>query len=136
MSGPADPELDAVRLDRWLWTARMFRTRSLAARAVRAGRVRVNDQRPKPGSSVRVGDRVRVRKPPYDHHLVVRGLAERRGPAAEAARLYEETEESRAARERRAIQMKNVPVPRYDGKGRPTKKERREIERFRPDPDR
>lgn len=136
MSGPADPEFDAVRLDRWLWTARMFRTRSLAARAVRAGRVRVNDQRPKPGSSVRVGDRVRVRKPPYDHHLVVRGLAERRGPAAEAARLYEETEESRAARERRAIQMKNVPVPRYDGKGRPTKKERREIERFRPDPDR
>lgn len=120
-----------VRIDRWLWAARMYRTRTAATRAVRAGKIRVNGERPKGSTRVAVGDRIRVRKPPYDYELVVRGLAVKRGPAAEAVKLYEETEEGREARERRALQLKHVPVPRYGGKGRPTKKERRELERLR-----
>ncbi|HUP00016.1 MAG TPA: RNA-binding S4 domain-containing protein [Gemmatimonadota bacterium] len=130
MKSPGSPD-DRVRLDRWLWAARQFKTRSLATRAVAGGTVRLNDRRVKPGTAVKVGDRIRVRKPPYELHLVVRALSESRGPAREAARLYEETPESRAAREMLALQLKHMPAPVYDGKGRPTKKDRRRIERLR-----
>lgn len=122
---------DSVRLDRWLWAARFYKTRTLASEEVAGGKVRLNDQRPKPASPVRVGDVVRVRKPPYEFVLRVEALAERRGSAKVARALYAETEASREKRERRRIQMREVPVPAYRGKGRPTKKERREIERFR-----
>lgn len=132
---PRGPEAgtpaDGVRLDRWLWAARLYKTRSLAARAVSGGKVDLNANRAKPSAPVRVGDQVRVRKPPYELVLVVRGLSERRGPAKEARGLYEETETSRRERERIAYQRRHVPVPTYEGKGRPTKKERREIERLR-----
>lgn len=121
---------DAVRIDRWLWAARFYKTRTLASSEVAGGKVRINDQRPKPASPVRIGDVVRVRKPPYEFVVEVKGLAERRGPAKEARELYEESEASLEKRRRRRIQMREVPVPTYEGKGRPTKKERREIERL------
>lgn len=124
-------EAESVRIDRWLWAARFYKTRSAATRAVRAGKVRVNRARPKSSSPVSPGDRVEVRKPPYVTELVVKDLAVKRGPASEAAKLYEETSQSRRARERRAWQMRHVPVPRYEGKGRPTKKERRELDQLR-----
>lgn len=122
---------ETVRIDRWLWAARFYKTRTLASSEVAGGKVRINDQRPKPASPVRVGDVVRVRKPPYEYVVEVTALAERRGPAKAARKLYEESEESLEKRRRRRIQMREVPVPTYDGKGRPTKKERREIERLR-----
>jgi ribosome-associated heat shock protein Hsp15 len=120
----------AVRLDRWLWAARFFKTRSLATGAVAGGKVHVNGERSKPAKLLRVGDRLRVRVGPYEHDVIVRGLAERRGPARAAAELYEETPESRTARLRLAEQHRVAPSMRYEGKGRPTKKDRREIERL------
>lgn len=126
-----DPGPERVRLDRWLWAARFYKTRSMAARAIAGGKIRVGSNRPKRSTAVAVGDEIRVRKPPYDFVVIVRGLAERRGPAREAVKLYDETAESRRARQRLAIQMKNVPVPSYEGKGRPTKKERRELDRLK-----
>lgn len=122
----------AVRIDRWLWAARFFRTRSLAAEAVAGGRVTVNGDAAKPARLVRVGDLVRVRVGPVEHVVRTCALAERRGSAAVAATLYEETEESRAARERLAEQHRMAPpVFVHDEKGRPTKRDRRELERFR-----
>jgi ribosome-associated heat shock protein Hsp15 len=119
-----------VRLDRWLWAARFFKTRALAAAAVAGGKVQVNGTRAKPAKQLQVGDALRVRVGPYEWLVTVRDLSERRGPPKTALALYEESPEGRAARERLALQHKIAPAPPYQGKGRPTKKERREIERL------
>jgi ribosome-associated heat shock protein Hsp15 len=120
-----------VRLDKWLWAARFFKTRALAAEAVEGGKVQVNGDRPKRARPVQVGDEVRVRLGPYEHVVTVRGLSERRGPASAAAGLYEETEASRTAREALSVQMKSLHSLFGPEKGRPTKKDRREIERLK-----
>ena len=117
-----------MRLDKWLWAARFFKTRSLAVEAIEGGRVSVNGDRAKPAKEVRPGDALAIRRPPFEHAVVVRALAERRGPAAEAATLYEETAESRARRATLSAEMKALPQPRF--KGRPTKKTRRDYERW------
>lgn len=117
-----------VRLDKWLWAARFFKTRSLAVQAIEGGRVSLNGERSKPAKLVRVGDRMAVRRPPFEHLVVVKALSEKRGPAAVAAALYDETEESRARRALLAAEMKSLPQPRF--KGRPTKKTRRDYERW------
>ena len=122
---------EGVRIDRWLWAARFFKTRSQAAAAIEGGKVRLNDARPKTGATVRVGDLVRVRLGPIERTLAVTGLADRRGTAAAATALYEETAESRARRVQREAQLKLMPETSFRGKGRPTKRERREIERLR-----
>ncbi|HWC05953.1 MAG TPA: RNA-binding S4 domain-containing protein [Gemmatimonadota bacterium] len=124
-------EAKVMRVDRWLWTARWFKTRALATQAVAGGKVRLNGRRVKPAADLRAGEELEIVRGPYTYVVVVRGLAERRRSAAEAALLYEETEESREAREVRRIQMRDVPVPSYEGKGRPTKRERRKLERAR-----
>ena len=97
-----------VRLDKWLWAARFYKTRTLAAEAIAGGKVQVNGDRPKRARPVAVGDEVRIRQGPYEHSVVVRELSERRGPASQAATLYEETAASREARERLAIQLKSL----------------------------
>ena len=122
---------DRVRLDKWLWAARFFKTRSLAADAIAGGKVQLNDERPKRAKGVQPGDRVRVRLGPYEHEVVVRALSDRRGPASEAAKLYEETPASVAARERLSQQLRSVTHDFSFEKGRPSKKERRDFERFR-----
>lgn len=132
----ADPnESEKVRLDKWLWAARFFKTRSVAAAAIEAGKVEVNDEQVKRAKQVKLGDTVRVRKGPYDYVLTIRGLAERRGSATVAQALYEETEDSKAERARvaelMAIERASMPVPII--KGRPTKKDRRAIERLKGD---
>jgi ribosome-associated heat shock protein Hsp15 len=120
-----------VRLDRWLWAARLFKTRALAAGAVASGKVRVNGAPAKPAKTLRAGDRVDVRQGPYEWRLTVRALIERRVSAAMAARAYEEDAAGKRARETLASQLKLAAPPIYRGKGRPTKKDRREIERWR-----
>jgi len=123
--------MESVRLDKWLWAARFFKTRSLATEAVAGGKVDVNGDRAKPAKAVKPGDEVRLRVGPYEHILIVRGLAERRGPAAAAAALYDETDASRAERERLATQLRLAPAAFvYEEKGRPTKKDRRDLSRF------
>jgi len=124
-------ESGRVRLDKWLWAARFFKTRALAAAAVESGKIEINGESPKRARAVRVGDAIRIRLGPYEHHVTVRALSERRGPAVAAAALYEETEDSRRTRERRAWQLKHAtPVFDYE-KGRPTKRDRREIDKLK-----
>jgi ribosome-associated heat shock protein Hsp15 len=128
MSGTDDTR---VRLDKWLWAARFYKTRSLAAEAVAGGKVQVNGERVKRAKPLQVGDDVRIRQGPYEHQIVVRELSERRGPAAQAIRLYEEKPASRAAREAMALQLKSLHAAFVADRGRPTKKDRREINRLK-----
>jgi ribosome-associated heat shock protein Hsp15 len=116
---------DAMRIDRWLWVARLARTRPLAADAIRGGRVHVNAQAAKPSREVRVGDELEITTGPVRRTVIVRGLAERRGPASEAALLYEETADSLAARQRHAEDRRLLSASRPVSGGRPTKRERR-----------
>jgi len=122
---------DRVRLDKWLWAARFFKTRSLASEAIAGGKVQVNGDRAKRARPLQVGDEVRVRHGPYEFHVVVRALSARRGPASAAAELYEERPASRAAREAMAVQLKTLHAAFVPEKGRPTKKDRREMERMK-----
>ena len=117
-----------MRLDKWLWAARFFKTRTLAVEAIAGGRVSVNGERAKPAKELRVGDAVAVRRPPFEFDVAVRALSDKRGPAAAAALLFEETAESRARRATLAAEMKAMPQPRFPG--RPTKKTRRDYERW------
>ncbi len=122
---------NSVRVDKWLWAARFFKTRSLATEAVAGGKVEVNGERAKPAKSVRPGDEIRLRLPPYEHILIVRALAERRGPASVAQGLYEETEASAAERRRLTEQLRMSPAAFvFEDRGRPTKKDRRELTKF------
>src|SRR2546425_11709574 len=124
----------SVRLDKWLWAARIFKTRAIAVAAIAGGKVQVNGARAKRAKSLKVGDRIRVRHGPYEYQLTVRALSERRGPAAAAALLSEEDPDGRRAREALAAQLKLLPAPAFRGKGRPTKKQRREMERWKGHP--
>jgi ribosome-associated heat shock protein Hsp15 len=121
---------ERVRLDKWLWAARFFKTRALAADAIDGGKVDVNDARAKRAKMVQVGDEIRVRQTPFEHVVRVRGLSERRGPASVAATLYEETAESKAKRDTLATQIRSMPSDDWES-GRPTKRDRRDIDRFR-----
>jgi ribosome-associated heat shock protein Hsp15 len=129
MSQAQTSDQTRVRLDKWLWAARFYKTRPLAAEAIEQGRVEVNGERAKRAKAVGVGDTIRVRQPPFETVLAVRGVSERRGPAAVAATLYEETEASRVARAALAAQLRAAPPPTYET-GRPSKKDRRDIERW------
>jgi ribosome-associated heat shock protein Hsp15 len=122
--------IDRVRLDKWLWAARFFKTRPLATEAVSGGKVTVNGARAKPGRAVSVGDELTIRRGPFVFDVIVRGVAGRRGPADVAARLYEETEESREKRSRLATQLQQQRALRAEQRGRPDKKERRALIRF------
>lgn len=122
---------DRTRIDKWLWAARFYKTRSLAAAAIAGGKVQVNGERVKRAKPLQVGDEVRIRQGPYEHQVVVRELSDRRGPAAQAAMLYEEKPSSRLAREALALQLKSLHSAFAPERGRPTKKDRREIRRFK-----
>lgn len=123
--------MGGVRIDTWLWVARLTRTRGLAAEALKAGRVTVDGVVAKPSREVRPGARVEIRAGALRRTVVVRGLAERRGPAAAAAALYEETPESVAAREEHAAQRRaDRPLLGGEG-GRPTKRDRRRLDEAR-----
>jgi len=123
--------MSAVRMDKWLWAARFFKSRALAARACELGRIQSNGQPAKPAREVRMGDMLRITNDSGDFHVEVLLLSEVRGPASVAQTLYRETEESRAARlkaaEERKVMRQFEPVPT----GRPSKRDRRKIIQFR-----
>jgi ribosome-associated heat shock protein Hsp15 len=127
----SDQDDGRVRLDKWLWAARFFKTRALAAEAVEGGKVQVNGDRPKRARPLQPGDEIRIRLGPYEHIVTVRALSAWRGPASQAAGLYGETPASRTAREALAVQLKSLHSLFGPEKGRPTKKDRREIERLK-----
>src|SRR3569832_2561853 len=125
------PDDDALRLDKWLWAARFFKTRALAAEAINGGKVWLNGARTKPAHAVRVGDELQIRKSPRESFVViVQALARARGPAKVAGLLYEETPESRALREQLAEQHRLVAASAPQSGERPTKRHRRFIVRF------
>lgn len=121
---------ERLRIDKWLWTARFFKTRSLATEAVEGGKVHLNGVRVKPAKAVGIGDTLEIRIGPFQFIVVVCGFSPRRGPASEAAKLYQETEESRSARDALAAQLKAEAVHGEERQGRPTKRDRRHIVRF------
>jgi ribosome-associated heat shock protein Hsp15 len=118
------------RLDKWLWAARFFKTRSLAAEAVTGGKVNINGDRAKPSRVVRLGDKVAIRRGSYEWRIIVKGVSNRRGPASQAQQLYEETVESVRQREAMMAQLKLERPLKFDSPGRPSKKDRRALERW------
>lgn len=120
-----------MRIDKWLWAARFFKTRSLATEAVLAGHVQVGGARVKPAREVRMGDTLEIRRGQVASTVVVRALAERRGPASEAATLYEETKESQEAREQQRLQRRDARPLGADLGARPTKQDRRRLDALR-----
>ena len=119
-----------MRLDKWLWAARFFKTRSLAQQAIAAGQVKLNEVRVKPAHELKVGDSVFLRKEDVQWQIEVRALSDKRGPAEQARKLYVESEASRAERERRGDLRRWGAEPARDLKGRPTKRDRRLLERL------
>lgn len=120
-----------VRIDKWLWAARFFKTRGLSAEAIDAGRIEVNGERAKRARLVQAGDRIRVRIGPYEHIVAVRGVSETRRAAPIAQALYEEDPESVKAREAMAVHVRAMNASTGYDTGRPTKKDRRDIKRVR-----
>jgi ribosome-associated heat shock protein Hsp15 len=119
-----------VRLDKWLWAARFFKTRSLAQQAIAAGRVKLNDARVKSSHELKVNDALAIRVGDYEWQITVLQLSDKRGPAEQARKLYQETEASRAERERRLDLRRWGAEPAAALKGRPTKRDRRLIDDF------
>lgn len=132
MSDPTLKTINRLRVDKWLWAARFFKTRSIANDAITKNRVRVDGQRIKPSRTVQIGDTVQIEKTPYTYDVTVLGLNDKRRPASEASQLYEESEQSIAARESQSMSNRlNYQVQAgLAGEGRPSKKQRRQIIRF------
>lgn len=121
---------DNQRLDKWLWAARFYKTRSLAVEAINGGKVHANGHRAKPSRNIRPGDQLVISQPPYEYSIKIVGLQKQRRPASEAQQLYQETAESRSKRELLREQIKNEPLGFRDQKGRPSKRDRRHIIKF------
>jgi ribosome-associated heat shock protein Hsp15 len=121
---------EKVRLDKWLWAARFFKTRSQATTAINGGKVHADGERVKPGREARIGMRLSIRAHDTEWEVEVTALSDRRGPATEARRLYRETDAGQANRLRLAEQRKQHAILLGDRPGRPTKKDRRAIIRF------
>jgi ribosome-associated heat shock protein Hsp15 len=119
-----------MRIDKWLWAARFFKTRSLAQQAISAGRVKLNDVRIKPSHELKAGDALAIRVGDFEWQITVKALSDKRGPADVARQLYEESEASRTERERRRDLRRWGAEPASTLKGRPTKRDRRQIEDF------
>lgn len=120
-----------MRMDKWLWAARFFKTRALAARSCELGRIRWNGQPAKPAREVKVGDMLQVTNDAGDFHVEVLLLSEVRGPASVAQTLYRETEESRELRRKLAEESKTTGQFEVSPEGRPSKRDRREINKLR-----
>lgn len=125
----AEPD-QSIRLDKWLWAARFFKTRALATAAIKGGRVEVNGQKAKPARPLHPQDELRIRREGYEYRLTVLGLSAHRGPPASAAALYREAEESIRAREAAALERKALRAAGARSPGRPSKRNRRHIIRF------
>jgi ribosome-associated heat shock protein Hsp15 len=123
--------MDRVRIDKWLWAARFFKTRSLATRACELGRIDSNGQPAKPAREVRPGDMLRIKNDSADFQVEVLLLSEMRGPAPVAQKLYRETEASRAARQKLSEEKKAMPHFESIREGRPSKRDRRQLGRLR-----
>jgi len=136
MRSLAEPHVDTprVRLDKWLWAARFYKTRSLAAQAIEAGQTRVNDARVKPAHIVKHGERISLRKLGLEWNVEVIALSEKRGGAAQAAKLYRESPASIVAREEELARRKAAALSAPTWPSRPTKRDRRKLQEFLDEP--
>ena len=123
----------SVRVDKWLWAARFFKTRSAAQQAIEGGRVKLDGERIKPAKTLEIGDRLSIHIGMYEWVVTVREVSDQRGPATVARTLYEEDAESSARRAELIERRKAFGHPGSDREGRPTKRERRQLERWRED---
>ncbi|MBS0513473.1 MAG: RNA-binding S4 domain-containing protein [Proteobacteria bacterium] len=130
MSVHAPPDTDRTRLDKWLWAARFYKHRTAATDAVDGGKVKLNGMAVKPAREVRPGDRIEITIDEDVRVVIVRAIADKRGPASVAQTLYEETPDSLARREAARETRKLAATPGADLHGRPTKRDRRRIDRF------
>lgn len=123
---------DRLRLDKWLWAARFYKTRSLATEAIKGGKVHLNGHRVKPSHSAKIGSQVRIKKESIEQTVIIRKLSDKRGPAQQAQALYEETEESILLRDKHSQERKTMfaAMPHHAAK-RPNKKDRRKIIQFK-----
>lgn len=121
---------DSLRLDKWLWAARFFKTRQLATEAINGGKVHLNGQRAKPGKEVKAGSRIRIHKGELEWDIVVEGINKQRRPASEAGGLYSETDASKARRQRMIEERRDQRLATPVADGRPNKRDRRLIHRF------
>ncbi len=127
------PEQDSIRIDKWLWAARFFKTRKLAAEAVSGGKVHVNGQRCKPSKEVKTGARLTISKDQYNWDITIKGINKHRRPASEAVLLYEEDAQSIAKRKQLITQYKQQQalLDHSERERKPNKKQRRQIHRFK-----
>ncbi|MBQ8829511.1 MAG: RNA-binding S4 domain-containing protein [Burkholderiaceae bacterium] len=121
---------ESIRLDKWLWAARFFKTRTLAQDNIELGRVRIDNQRVKPSKEIRCGDEIEVNRGQERFIVVVKKISSKRGSASIAQQLYEETQESLEMRERIRNNLRAVPIVDYYAKGRPTKRDGRKLREF------
>ncbi len=128
MKHDTESATDKLRIDKWLWAARFFKTRSLSADAVESGKVLIKGMRIKPAKAILVGETLEIRAGKFRYEVEVLALSGKRGGAPEAQKLYRETDDSRAQREALAAQLRAQPQPAF--KGRPTKRDRRKLEQF------
>ncbi len=129
MNAKAD-STESIRLDKWLWCARFFKTRAQAAAAINGSKIKLNDSIPKPSRTIQAGDQLLIRKGPYQFDITILKLSAHRRSAVEAALLYEESQESIETRELLSTQLKTEAAMYPRTRGRPTKRDRREILRF------
>jgi ribosome-associated heat shock protein Hsp15 len=120
-----------MRLDKWLWAARWFKTRGLAQAAIAAGRVKLHEEKTKPAQALKVGDFLEIRISESVWHITITALSDKRGPAVQARKLYAESEASRTERERRADMRRYGAEPARAIKGRPTKRDRRKLDQLK-----
>jgi ribosome-associated heat shock protein Hsp15 len=125
-----DQQVDTMRLDKWLWCARFYKTRSQAAEAVRSGKIQIDGNRCKASRMVSPEDSLTIRQGPYNYQLCILSLSKNRLPASAAATLYAESEASKSGREQTLIQLRASAAMRPGTRGRPTKKERRNLIKF------
>lgn len=130
MTLPNSGPQEAIRLDKWLWAARFFKTRQLATEAINGGKVQLDGQRTKPGRTIRPGARLVVHKGSLSWELTVKGISKQRRPAVEAALLYEEDEASRLRRQELVRERRESGAPIAASEGKPSKRDRRMIHRF------
>ena len=132
---PVPEEHPEIRIDKWLWAARFFKTRALATEAIKGGKIEVNGHKPKPARSVHIHDELRIQRGPFTYYVSVVGVAGQRGPATAAARLFRESAESVSRREALALELRDHTLTQPRLPGRPSKRDRRRIIRFTRKPD-